>query len=152
MERSVIRGGVKVAGARPRVVPWDRDAVQRRLRHAIKTAAKMPDRELRLVRGDGVAWPEIVLEFADKVGRKAVNRRTVTRPAARDIADMDEALQWVLWIDNVEARTIVMARAAGADWRKIMRELSIGRTWAWMKFVAGLDLIVDRLNGAAPRG
>ena len=81
-----------------RAVPWTRKAVERRLGEAMDVVCCLPNKEYRMLRGGGVNWPEVVLEFADRVGRRAVNGRTRVRPGARAIARADEALQWFLWM------------------------------------------------------
>ena len=59
---------------------------------------------------DGV---DEIVEF----GIARVAGRAMDRP--RDIADMDEALGWLLWIEDVRVRSIILARAAGAPREEI---------------------------------
>lgn len=124
--------------------------MERRLEEAMDVVCYLPNKEYRMLRGGGVNWPDVVLEFADRVGRRAVGGRTRVLLGARAIARADEALQWFLWIEPVEVRSMVMARAGGERWFKILARLRQGRTWAWGEYVTALQQIADRLNGGAP--
>jgi len=120
----------------------------------MSTAARLADRERGWVRGRRIAQPMPMPEHWDRFAAlREAPAGTMLVPTMRlangprDIAEMDEALGWLLWLD-VRPRTIVMARAAGARWRSIGRELGLSRGHCCRLRDAGLDLIAGRLNAA----
>ena len=64
----------------------------------------------------------------------------------RDIADMDEALNWLLWVEDLRARSIILARGGGAPWTAILARLGISRAHGDRLRLKGLRTIADRLN------
>ena len=50
---------------------------------------------------------------------------------------MDEALEWLAWLDP-EERRLVWLRAEGLPWKRITHRLAIGRTTAWQHWTVAL--------------
>ena len=61
---------------------------------------------------------------------------------------MDEALDWLMWLE-AEERRLVWLRAEGLPWKRITHRLAIGRTTAWQRWTIALLKIATRLNAAA---
>lgn len=59
---------------------------------------------------------------------------------------MEEALQWLRWLDGEEAK-LVWARASGNSWKEVCWRFGIARTTAWRRWVIALCLIAMKLNG-----
>ena len=67
-------------------------------------------------------------------------------PDAETIDRMDEALAWLLWIENPRVRTVVSARAAGAKWARIAKSLGWSRRTTKRRWMDGLAIIADRVD------
>jgi hypothetical protein len=115
--------------------------VQDRLELAVDVFARLPS-----VRPQGYfnAWPEYFHSFGDKVGQEARMRRP--RPSPRDITQAEEALLWLRWLEQDDAR-IVWLRANGTPWKKISWDVGISRATANRRWQYGVAVMVWRLNG-----
>jgi Domain of unknown function (DUF6362) len=99
---------------------WTVGDVGYRLNEAAMTLHRMPMNRRDWPEVHWMVWPAVVrsaAEVFDSYGR----RRAVTRPAApapENIRRMDEAVLWLLWLDDLE-RKITWARAEGYTWREL---------------------------------
>lgn len=123
-------------------VRWTPLMVEVRLVDAADVMRRLPD-----VRAPGYfnTWPKILHEFADLVGQ-APPRLKRPPPSSDAISRMDEALQWLRWVDGEEAK-LVWARASGNSWKEVCWRFGIARTTAWRRWVIALYLIAMKLNG-----
>ena len=62
-------------------------------------------------------WPDIVHRVEEAYGWTAERMRPA-RPTPAQITRMDEAIGWLLWLEEDE-RKVVWARATGMSWRRI---------------------------------
>jgi hypothetical protein len=69
-------------------------------------------------------------------------------PAPEAIDRMDQALGWLMWLEQ-EERGLVWARTQGLPWKRVTRRLGIGRTTAWQRWSTALLKIAVRLDTAA---
>ncbi len=89
-----------------------------------------------------------VLPEKDHAETTASSRSRLPPPGAAQISRMDEALEWILWLDESE-RKLVWARALGMSWRMVCWRLGCSRTTAWRNWTAALQKICRRLNADA---
>lgn len=103
--------------------------VEDRLHEAISTLAALPDRERRYIYAKQSHWPETLPEAIDVMakalervrdGKSAFELPRAPRPTPTKeaIGRMDEALDWLAWLDR-RALGVMMARALGAGWHSI---------------------------------
>jgi hypothetical protein len=102
-----------------------------------------------------VAWPDVVRDFWEAYGQTDSGAVRV-RPTASAIAEMDEAMAWLLFIppNNIALRRIVWARSLlhpghGGylhSWRSIGRLVELDRTTVQHWHQRGVAMIVARLN------
>lgn len=59
---------------------------------------------------------------------------------------MDEALEWLRWIDPMDAK-ILWLRATGDRWKAICWQVGLARTAAHQHWIYGLSVIAWRLQG-----
>lgn len=120
---------------------WTTAQVQDRLELAAGVMRQMPG---VMPQGFFNAWPEYFHSFADKVGQEPQMRRP--RPSPRQITQAEEAMLWLRWLENDDAR-LVWLRANGTPWKPICWELGISRATANRRWQYGVAVIVWRLNG-----
>jgi hypothetical protein len=108
-----------------------------RLVEAADVLARLPKER---VRGFYDLWPRVVMEPS------GCARPAAAAPEAID--RMDEALDWLMWLQPQERR-LVWLRAEGLPWKRITHRLAIGRTTAWQRWTIALLKIATRLNAAA---
>ena len=121
---------------------WTPDEVEARLKEAADVLDRLPDRN---VQGYFNLWPEIVHDFADRVGQKPEPMRRPPPPAAA-ISRMEEALAWIRLL-ALEDGKLVWARAEGTPWKAICWRFGIARSTADRRWRYGLGVIAIRLNG-----
>src|SRR6185503_9087301 len=90
-------------------------------------------------------WPAMMAEFSDLVGREPERLRRGP-PAPDAISRMDEALQWLQWLDPTE-RKIVWLRVSGERWKDICWRVGLARTAANQRWLYALSIIAFKLNG-----
>jgi hypothetical protein len=113
---------------------WTPRGVGARLEEAADVIARLPDER---VPGLYDLWPRIVGAPVTDSGPAA--------PSPEAIDRMDEALDWLCWLDP-EERRIVWLRAEGLPWKRIIHRLGVGRTTAWQRWTMALLKIAVRLN------
>ena len=128
-------------GTPPTWTPFD---VAARLADCMKVLAARRNTEMRWLRGEGGTMPDVVLPRWE-VARGMPNRMRDALPEPSRVSDADEAVGWLLWIENPR-RTVVMARSAGAKWRVICDRVEISPPTAHKYFREGLEAIAARLN------
>lgn len=119
------------------------ETVKAQLREAAATLKRM-----RLEKGDYPSqrtawWPDIVREATDAYGYNNTST-TLGAPAPAAIDRMEEALRWILWLEDSSQR-IVWARAEKITWRQL--EAHDGRCRDTLRKLhdRGLAVIVERL-------
>lgn len=104
----------------PRSV-WSSDVVRARLAQAAVT--------LRFAAGDWPSqrttwWPDVVRSFFESYGRDQA-RASSSRPSPRAIDECDEALAWLLKLEDQAARQLVWGRACGIKWRRLVERFGL---------------------------
>ena len=124
--------------------------VMHRLEEAMRARARMPD-EYR-PHGHRSSWPDTLREAADVYARALAqgqwDRMSARNgyPDAETIDRMDEALGWLWWIEDGRVRTVVSARAVGARWTWIARDMGKARSTVRAWWLDGIAIIADRLT------
>jgi hypothetical protein len=91
-------------------------------------------------------WPAMMAEFADLVGREPGRlRRGPPSPTA--ITRADEALMWLRWLEQVDAK-IVWLRATGVRWKDVCYKVGLERSAANEHWRYALHVIAFKLNGS----
>lgn len=92
------------------------------------------------------AWPDVVRQGLDACMPSAPARRPPP-PSAAAISRADEAVLWLLWLDE-SPRRIVWARAGNIPWRRL--EDMDGRSHTTLRRIetAALETICRRLNAS----
>lgn len=124
------------------MVHWTRDDVEARLLEAADVLKRLPSER---VPGFFNTWPDIMVEFADMVGRMPdPMRRPPPDPPA--ITRMEEAIGWSRFLEPEDAK-LLWARAEGTPWKGICWRFGIARATAHRRWEYALCLIAWRLNG-----
>lgn len=108
-------------------------------------------------RGIRSSWPDVVQAGWgagwEMDGHGALRfRETRLRPAApvgAEIDRMDEALDWLRWIEGEATRKVVWARACGVRWAFLGQQMGRSREWCRLLQQAGLKTICRRLQEGA---
>ena len=120
---------------------WTPSLVEERLSEAAFVLKRLPaDRR----RGYFNVWPQIVHDFADKVGQEPRPMRVLPSPAA--ISRMEETLSWTVGLDPIDGK-IVWMRAHGERWKAICWAVGMQRSAAHEHWLYALCVIAFRLNG-----
>lgn len=123
-------------------IRWTPLLVEARIVEAVDVLRRLPEQK---VRGYFGAWPEIVHDFADKVGLEPTPMRRPP-PSAGAITRMDETLTWMAWLDPVDAQ-IIWLRAAGLPWKIVCARVGMARTATHQHWMYGLCIMAWKLNG-----
>jgi len=127
---------------------WTRDLVEAALEEAARTMRFVPDPPGSRPRGYGSSWPDYVRDPWHAYGYHAARAQIV--PSAAEIDRMDEVLEWLAWLDPVDAK-IVWFRAAGMRWAQLGRKVKLSRSSCWRRWAAGLITLERSLrNGRKP--
>lgn len=121
---------------------WTPSMVEERFVDAADTMKRLP--QVR-VPGYFNTWPKVLYEFADLVGQEPP-RFTRVRPTAKAISQMEEAMEWLKWLEPVD-RKIVWLRASGERWKTICWKVGLARAAAHEHWVYALCVVAFRLNG-----
>lgn len=121
---------------------WTRGMVEDRLIEAADVMKRLP-----AVRAKGYfsAWPTILPEFSDLVGREPPRLRRPP-PSPKAITRAEEAMLWLRWLELDDARLVWM-RAEGARWREICERFGVVRATACRRWEYALWVIAWRLDG-----
>jgi hypothetical protein len=136
---------------------WSGDWVQHRLIEAYSVERRLPQSRRRTA---GSAWPPMVVEWADVIGRADEVRQTVLQSwefsnvgvSAADITNMEEAHDWlrIILSPYPQERLCLAHWAAAIAYHRSVRELLRQRRWSRTTFyrmvgagahVIALDLI-----------
>ena len=120
---------------------WTPSLVEERLSEAAFVLKRLPAERRR---GYFNVWPQIVHEFADKVGQEPRPMRVLPSPAA--ISRMEETLSWTVGLDPIDGK-IVWMRAHGERWKAICWSVGMQRSAAHEHWLYALCVIAWRLNG-----
>lgn len=127
--------------------------VAERIESAWRTLNRLPDKERGQLRATSAAWPSMMRNaWIDGYSMPEKTRVQLPPPSARDISQMDEVLDWMLWLarqhrDYHSAVYLSCARRmATVDAAK---QLSVHRdtALAWRK--AGLMRVVQHFRISA---
>jgi len=121
---------------------WTPLMVEERIVEAVDVLRRLPEER---VRGYFGVWPEVVHDFADKVGQEPQPMRRPP-PSAGAISRMDETLPWLGWIDPLDAK-IIWLRASGKPWKTVCWTVGMARTAAHRHWLYGLCVLAWKLNG-----
>jgi len=124
------------------MVEWTTHEVETRLVEAADVLKRLPEQK---VQGYFNVWPEMVYDFADKVGQTAEPMRRPP-PSASSITRMEETLEWLQMLDGEDAK-MVWARAEGMRWKPICWRFGISRATAARRWEFSLSVIALKLNG-----
>ena len=120
---------------------WTPSLVEERLSEAAFVLKRLPAERRR---GYFNVWPQIVHDFADKVGQEPRPMRVLPSPAA--ISRMEETLSWTVGLDPIDGK-IVWMRAYGERWKAICWAVGMQRSAAHEHWLYALCVIAWRLNG-----
>lgn len=123
-------------------VKWTPSLVEDRLIEAADVMKRLPNVR---VPGHFNTWPAMMAEFSDLVGREPERLRRGP-PAPDAISRMEEALQWLRWLEPTE-RKIVWLRVRGERWKDICWRVGLARTAANQRWLYALSVIAFKLNG-----
>lgn len=118
--------------------------VEDRLEEAAVTLRRLPNPPGSGPKGHGSSWPEYVHEAKHAYGYHAARMRVV--PSAKDIARMEEAIAWLLFISDPDDRRIVWMRAEGVRWRDVCVNAGCCRSTAHRRWSAALLTISKALK------
>ncbi len=118
--------------------------VEDRLEEAAVTLRRLPNPPGSGPKGHGSSWPEYVHEAKHAYGYHTTRLRVV--PSARDIARMEEAIAWLLFIRDPDDRRIVWMRAEGVRWRDVCVNAGCCRSTAHRRWSAALLTISKALK------
>ncbi len=125
-------------------IQWTPSIVETYMAEAADVLGRLPDARMR---GYVTTWPPMVREFWESFGwQEAVLKRPP--PSAAAIDRMDMALQWLVWLDAVDAR-IVWLRACGRPWKEVCWKVGLARAAANQHWLFSLCVIAWKLNGRA---
>lgn len=136
---------------------WSGAWVQRRLIEAYSVERRLPRSRRRSIAS---AWPGMVVEFVDLVGRADSAREQVWQSweqsniaaSAEDISRMEAAHDWlrVILAPYPEERLCLMQWATAVAYQRSLRRLLLERRWSRSTFyryaTAGAHIIALELN------
>ena len=152
---SECNGAVTLAAATVTARPalgWTARDVAQRLRAAFRVLRQTPDPSRRFLRALRSAHPETLPSWSDSFanavrdGKWQDLRVRPALPSARSIDDMDQALPWLLILENDLERQLVAAHAAGVSFGRLAKMLGIGKSTARDHFKRGCQRIAKELN------
>lgn len=124
--------------------PMLRD-IRARLEEAADTLRRLPyPREYAGLRGEKIGMPDYVRNVWEHYGKDEA-RIPRMPPTAAAIDRLDEALTWLHWLEQADARLVFM-RALRIGWKRVCAEHRMSRTTAWRVWTASLMEIARRKN------
>jgi hypothetical protein len=124
---------------------WTVEMVEERLVEAAGVMKRLPEVK---VPGYFSTWPKIVHDFADRVEQEP-EPLSRPRPSPEAISRMEQALDWLGWLEPVDAK-IVWSRAEGTAWKMICYRFAISRATAHRRWQYALSVIAWQLNDKRP--
>ena len=119
---------------------WTHQKIINRLEEAAGTLRRLPDKRLQGLKSN---WPETIPTRGD-YGSDEIRLR-LGPPSPEAIDRMDEALEWLRWLDT-EDRQMVWLRAERIPWKMIMRKFGRSRSTVTARWKEALSQIVAILN------
>lgn len=116
--------------------------VEDRMAEAADVLRRLPN---VTVQGYASTWPPFVREYWESYGVAEVTLRRPP-PSAAAIDRMDQALEWLRWLDATDAR-IVWLRANGDRWKSICGKVGLARATVHRHWMYALCVIAWRLGG-----
>ncbi len=120
---------------------WTPKLVAARLEEAAEVMKRLPMSSPRQCQS---SWPPIVQQFWEAYGWNDAEVR-LGPPLPDAISRMDEALQWLRWLDQEETK-LVWLRAERVQWKVLMRRFGGCRTTIWSRWTSALLQISTRLK------
>ncbi|MBF0171470.1 MAG: hypothetical protein HQK87_10370 [Nitrospinae bacterium] len=125
------------------VAEWTPKLVADRLEEAASTLRRLPVAGLK-PREYGNSWPTVIHDAMEAYGwNEAV--APLGPPSAEAITRMDEAMEWLRWLDQEQVR-LVWLRATRIPWKLIEVRFACDRSTAWRKWTVALNRIASRLE------
>lgn len=135
-KRAKNRGGASV--------PWTPQMVSDRMEEAANT--------LRALRVPGVRpleygsnWPDVIHDAMDAYGWHDAELKPL-EPRPEAIARMDEALEWLAFLNTPEDVHLVWARAERIPWKVLMRKFCLSRSGLTYRLNLALNEISRRIR------
>ncbi|MBF0463411.1 MAG: hypothetical protein HQL87_18780 [Magnetococcales bacterium] len=126
---------------------WTKEMVADRLEEAASTIRRLPVAGLK-PKEYGSTWPDVILDAMEAYGRDEPVIR-LGPPPADAITRMDEAMEWLRWLEPDEVRLVWM-RATRTPWKMIMRYFGIARSTASARWTTAIMQVTAILN--LPKG
>ncbi len=122
---------------------WDGKMVAARMEEAADIMKRLPATGLRPA-GYVSSWPPVLQEFWEAYGWNDLKVK-LGPPPSEAIDRMDEALEWLRWLEPDQVR-LIWLRAERVPWKLIMTRIGVSRATAWRMWAAALMVISTRLN------
>lgn len=118
-----------------------------RFEEAAYTIKRLPPVKIKAY---GNTWPDVVRTTYEKMQEEKLPTR-LGPPAADAISRLEEAMDWICWLDSEDERRLVWMRTERIAWKRICWRIGYGRTKAWQMWVICVEIgallkIVTRLN------
>ncbi|KZL09030.1 DUF6362 family protein [Pseudovibrio sp. Ad26] len=115
-----------------------------RLELAASTLRRLPNPPRSTPRRDGNTWPQVIHDVHEAYGYNKPQLRAV--PSARDIAFMEETINWLRHVPRTDDRKILWMRAEGYRWRPICIQVGLTRSTAHHRAMAAVLAIQRAIN------
>ncbi|MBF0460856.1 MAG: hypothetical protein HQL87_05610 [Magnetococcales bacterium] len=122
---------------------WTAKMVAAQMEEAVRTLRALRISGLK-PRGYVSSWPDVVLDPNEAFGREDGEFRA-SPPTPEAITKMDEALQWLCWLEPDLARLVWM-HAEGVPRKTICAKVGMSRAKAWRSWAAALMTIASAIN------
>lgn len=117
--------------------------IDEQIERAVKTISHMPKVELK---NRFCNWPDVIHSVFELYSTKAeANTRPRIKPNAKDLAELDEVIIWLTWLDK-EISRVIWARHENFSWRDIGKMVGVSDKTAKSYAMAGVLTIAHRIN------
>ena len=120
---------------------WTASLVEARFEEAAETLYRLPPVTAKPML---CSWPTVIRDFWEAYGWEETRVR-LGPPSAAAITRMDEAFEWLRWLEPDEVR-VIWLRACGVRWKPIAERFQADRSTVWRWWVSALSTIAARLN------
>lgn len=120
---------------------WSPELVEQRFEEMFITLKRLPP---EATQGYHNFWPDIRYSKIELLMQKPGPIRFMAMP--EHVSKMEEALQWIIWVD-IPDRKLIWKRAAGVPWKAIIADTNLSRTTLWTQYKLALTQIAQRLDG-----